>query len=130
MIILSNLINYVKKNKDKTFKEYPFNEIDAAIYTALSYIDFSGIITDKITIKEAYDKTQDRFLLKSKDKFKEQNRALFKELASSNRFKDNVITSYKKLVNNNTQFGAITIVVPKHFKFIAFEGTEYELVGW
>ncbi len=36
------------------------------------------------------------FLLKSKDKFKEQNRALFKELASSNRFKDNVITSYKK----------------------------------
>ena len=130
MIILSNLINYVKENKDKTFKEYPFNEIDAAIYTALSYIDFSGIITDKMTIKEAYDKTQDRFLLKSKDKFKEQNRALFKELASSNRFKDNVITSYKRLVNNYTQFGAITIVVPKHFKFIAFEGTEDELVGW
>ena len=127
---MSNLINYVKKNKDKTFKEYPFNEIDAAIYTALSYIDFSGIITDKITIKEAYDKTQDRFLLKSKDKFKEQNRALFKEMANSVRFKDNVITSYKKLVNNNTQFGAITIVVPKHFKFIAFEGTEDELVGW
>ena len=70
------------------------------------------------------------FLLKSKDKFKEQNRALFKELASSNRFKDNVITSYKRLVNNYTQFGAITIVVPKHFKFIAFEGTEDELVGW
>ena len=127
---MSNLINYVKENKDKTFKEYPFNEIDAAIYTALSYIDFSGIITDKMTIKEAYDKTQDRFLLKSKDKFKEQNRALFKEMANSVRFKDNVITSYKKLVNNNTQFGAITIVVPKHFKFIAFEGTEDELVGW
>ena len=127
---MSNLINYVKENKDKTFKEYPFNEIDAAIYTALSYIDFSGIITSKMTIKEAYDKTQDRFLLKSTNKFKEQNRALFKELAFSNRFKDNIITSYKRLINNNTQFGAITIVVPKHFKFIAFEGTEDEVVGW
>ncbi len=127
---MSNLINYVKENKNKTFKEYPFNEIDAAIYTALSYIDFSGIITSKITIKEAYDKTQDRFLLKSKDKFKEQNRALFKEIANSVRYKNNIITSYKRLVNNNTQFGAITVVAPKHFKFIAFEGTEDELVGW
>ena len=127
---MSNLINYVKENKNKSFKEYPFNEIDAAIYTALSYIDFSGIITSKITIKEAYDKTQNRFLLKSKDKFKEQNRALFKEMANSVRYKNNIITSYKRLVNNNTQFGAITVVAPKHFKFIAFEGTEDELVGW
>lgn len=127
---MSNLINYVRKNKDKTFKEYPFNEIDASIYTALSYIDLSGIINSKITIKEAYEKTQNRFLLKSKDKFKEQNRSLFKEMASSNRYKDNIITSYKRLVNNNTQFGAITIVVPRLFKFIAFEGTEDDLVGW
>ena len=127
---MSNLINYVKLNKDKTFKEYPFNEVDASIFAAVSYIDFTGIIDGKITIKEAYEKSQNRFLLKSKEKFKKQNKDLFKEMASSKRFKDNIITSYKRLVNNNTQFGAITIAVPHSFKFIAFEGTEDDLVGW
>ena len=47
MVILSNLVKYVQENKNKSFKEYPFNEIDAAIYTTLSYIDFSGLIDKK-----------------------------------------------------------------------------------
>lgn len=127
---MSNLVKYVQENKNKSFKEYPFNEIDAAIYTTLSYIELSGLIDKNITIKDAYDKTQNRFFLKSKNKFKENNRELFKEVAHADRYKDNIITNYKKLVNNNTQFAALTIVVPKQFKFIAFEGTEDELVGW
>lgn len=127
---MSNLINYVKNNKDKTYNEYAFNEIDAAVYTALSYIDFTTITNNKITISKAYSMMQDRFLLKNKDKFKEENKALFKEVASSKRYKDNIITNFTKILNKTTQFGALTIVVPKHFKFIAFEGTEDDLVGW
>ncbi len=129
VIVMSNLINYVKDNKDKTYKEFAFNEIDAAVYTALSYIDFTSIKT-KMTINEAYSLMQDRFFLKKKDKFTEENKALFKEVASSKRYKDNIITSFRKIRNTTTQFGAITIVVPRYFKFIAFEGTEDDLVGW
>lgn len=127
---MDNLVKYVKENKNKTFKDYPFNEIDAAIYSILPYINFMGIINDKITIKDAYEKTRNRFLLKYQDKFLEKNKELFKEMASSIRFKDNIITNYKKLVNHETQFAAIAIKVPGHFKYIAFEGTDDELVGW
>ncbi len=39
-----NIIDYIKKNKDKTFKEYPFNEIDNLIFSLLTYIDFTKIV--------------------------------------------------------------------------------------
>ena len=104
---MDNLVKYVKENKNKNFKDYPFNEIDAAIYSVLPYINFMGIINDSITIKEAYEKTKSRFLLKYQDKFLEKNKELFREMASSIRFKDNIITDYKKLVNHETQFAAI-----------------------
>lgn len=127
---MSNLVKYVKNYGDKTFDEYPFNEIDAAIYTILPYLNFMGIINEPTILEDAYLKSENRFLLKDKDKFMEENKKLFKIMAESNRYKNNIITNYKKLVNSETQFGAITIKVPKHFKFIAFEGTDDELVGW
>ena len=127
---MSNLVNYVKKNKDKDYKEYPFNEIDASIYACLSYIDLTSIYEKNITIKNIYEKLQNRFILKNKQKFNEENKLLLKEMSTSKRYKDNYITDYKKVINKDTQFGAITIVVPKHFKLIAFEGTEDDLVGW
>lgn len=127
---MSNLVKYVKNYGNKTFDEYPFNEIDATIYTILPYLNFMGIINEPTILEDAYLKSENRFLLKDKDKFMEENKKLFKIMAESNRYKNNIITNYKKLVNSETQFGAITIKVPKHFKFIAFEGTDDELVGW
>ena len=127
---MSNLIKYVKNNANKDFSEVKFNEVDAAIYTILPYLDLMGLINTPITIKELYDKFSKRFILKDKNKFMEENKKLFKEMALSKRYQNNIIVSYKKMVNHETQFGAITVKVPKHFKFIAFEGTDDELVGW
>ena len=51
-----NIIDYIKKNKDKTFQELPFNEIDNLIYALLPYIDFTNIVpafkSKKVTLKE------------------------------------------------------------------------------
>ena len=47
---MDNLINYVKENGYKTFKELKFNEVDAAIYCVLSYINFDGIKIKNIKI--------------------------------------------------------------------------------
>ena len=127
---MSNLIKYVKNNANKDFSEVKFNEVDAAIYTILPYLDLMGLINTPITIKELYDKFSKRFILKDKNKFMEENKKLFREMALSKRYQNNIIVSYKKIVNHETQFGAITVKVPKHFKFIAFEGTDDELVGW
>lgn len=127
---MDNLINYIKENGNKTYKELKFNEIDAAIYCVLSYINFNGITIKNIRIKELYEIYKTRFTLKEKDKFNQKNRELFKIMSNSIRYKDNFITDYQKINNKITQFQALAIKVPHQFKFIAFEGTDDLLIGW
>lgn len=127
---MDNLINYVKKNGYKTYKELNFNEVDAAIYCVLSYINFDGINIKNIKLKDLYEIYKTRFTLKEKDKFNQKNRELFAIISKSPRYKDNFLTEYEKINNNVTQFQAIAIKVPHHFKFIAFEGTDDLLIGW
>ena len=40
-----NVIDYIKLNKNRTFTELPFNEIDSVIFTQLAYIPFKEIVT-------------------------------------------------------------------------------------
>ncbi len=127
---MENLINYVKGTQNITYKEMAFNEIDAAVYSALIYLDFSYLNNKQTTISDAYSKYTDRFFLKVKDKFKENNKELLKEMANSKRYQNNIIINYQKIVNKETQFGAYTIKVPHQFKIIVFEGTDDSLIGW
>lgn len=127
---MSNLVDYVKINGHKSYKEYPFNEIDAAIYSTLSYIDMSSFYEKNKTIEELYNLSKNRFSLKITDKFNKENKELFEIVATSLRYKDNIINDYKRIVNKVTQFSALSIQVLHHFKFISFEGTEDDLVGW
>lgn len=127
---MSNLVDYVKINGNKSYKEYPFNEVDAAIYSTLSYIDMSSFYEKNKTLEELYNLSKNRFSLKITDKFNKENKELFEIVATSLRYKDNVINDYKRIVNKVTQFSALSIHVLHHFKFISFEGTEDDLVGW
>lgn len=127
---MNQLITYLKKYKDKSFKEMAFNEVDSLIYSTLSYIDFRGIITKATTIKEAYDLYQKKFMIKDKDRFMRQNEELFKVLSQTPRFCDNIILKYENISNAKTQFSALTIKVPHEFKYIAFTGTDDELTSW
>ena len=59
---MNNVIDYIKWRGDISFKNDPFNEIDALIIARFAYMDLEGIGDDHITIREAYDKyheTQD-----------------------------------------------------------------------
>ena len=127
---MDNLINYIKENGQKTYDELKFNEIDAAVYCVLSYINFDGINITNIKIKDLYEIYIKKFTLKEKDKFNQKNRELFNIMSKSIRYKNNFVTDYKKINNKITQFQALAIKVPHHFKFIAFEGTDDLLVGW
>lgn len=127
---MSNLIDYIKEYGNITYKDSPFNEVDALIYSLLPYIDFNGLINKPISIKEIYPKVFDKFKLKTKNKFFIENYDVFKAMAISKRYQDNIITSYLKVNTDCTQFCGLTILVPNHFKFIAYEGTDDLLVGW
>ena len=42
---MNTIIDYVDWRGDLSFKQSPFNEIDAVIFTQLAYIDFSEIVS-------------------------------------------------------------------------------------
>lgn len=127
---MKELINYIKINGDKTYKEMPFNEIDAVIYTMISYVDFRGILTKPMAIKDVYSIYKKKFVSKTKEKFIIANENLFEIIATTKRYENNILEHYKSVTNEKTQFAAITIKVPHKFKFIAFEGTDDDLPSW
>lgn len=127
---MDNLLKYIKKMQNITYKNSPFNEIDAAIYALLPYLDIAKYLTKPMTIKNIYLKYQNIFESKVKDKFLKMNHELFIEMAKSKRFQDNILKNFVQTKNNTTQFGAVTIIVPHEFKYIAFEGTEDTVASW
>ena len=128
-----NIIDYIKKNKDKTFQELPFNEIDNLIYALLPYIDFTNIVpafkSKKVTLKEV--------ALKLRGK-KNDFRGMFigntfkmlEIMRDSRRYQDTLLYNYMNVVNSDMQFGAITMKLPDYSIYVAFAGTDTSIIGW
>ena len=128
-----NIIDYIKKNKNHTFKELPFNEVDNLILSLLTYIDFTDIVPafkkGKITLKEAAEKISDK---------KKSFRGLFisntfkmvQIMKDSKRYQDILLYNYMKIVNSDMQFGAMTMKLPDKSIYISFAGTDSSIIGW
>lgn len=118
-----NIFDYIKKNKDKSFKELPFNECDALIFSLISYVEFKE---DNLNIKDASKKIKNVI----KARFDKENIELVKILSDTIRYQDLTISNTKRKITKTTQFGATTIRIPHILTFISFEGTGDLLVGW
>lgn len=128
-----NLLDYAKVDKDKDFKTKSFNEVDALILAILPYIDFEKIVPafkkDAMTIEEVALKL-DKKLLKAKGIFLGNTYKLFDIMASSERYKNIKLYNYMYIVNEEMQFGALTMKLPDKSTFIAFAGTDTSIIGW
>ncbi len=128
-----NIIDYIKKNKDKTFKELPFNEIDNLILSLLTYIDFTDIVpafkSKKIFLQEAAEKLKDK---------KKEHRGLFigntfkmlQIMKDTKRYQDILLYNYMKVVNDDMQFGALTMKLQDKSVYVSFAGTDSSIIGW
>ncbi len=128
-----NIIDYIKKNKDKTFKEYPFNEIDNLIFSLLTYIDFTKIVPafkqGKITLKEAAQKLSEK-KKNYRGMFIGNTFKMFQIMKDTKRYQDTLLYNYMKVVNDDMQFGAMTMKLPDKSIYISFAGTDTSIIGW
>jgi hypothetical protein len=132
-----NVTTYVRFRGDLSFKESPFNEIDALIFTLLSYIDFKGIASyeGSITLKEASEKV---VAIETGEPVEGHHNAAPHELellnlaGQSKRFGETKITYFVDELDNEEvrQFCAMHFVFEKNASFVAFRGTDDTLVGW
>ena len=133
-----NIIDYLKKYGNVSFKDESFNELDAAIFARLSYIDFSKFIkAKKYFSKKSLTKVAANILAlqdSSRFKLKEDN-ILLQEVTNSTRYKNIYVFAYVKDTNQAKvkQFSAISFISKDksgNFLIISFRGTDGTYTGW
>ena len=137
---MTNIFDYLKWRGDLTLKQAEFNEVDSLILCELSYINFEGIVSSKlsetITIEEAgrkfrqMDKSDERFI--TGFLIPNQIIDLLEAVSESVRFKDMLLCGYVNRVDleQEKQFSAVTVRLDEQNIFVAYRGTDDTIVGW
>ncbi len=126
--------NYIEEYGDIPFSSKEINNIDYAIFSVLSYVDFEDIIKDiKIPLGEALTKFiffADRKEFVKKGFVQKELFEFVTRIVDKKRYKDLLVSDYVYKLTDNEQFGALTIHLSKREKIISFEGTDDKLVSW
>lgn len=132
---MADVFDYLKWRGDLSFTQDPPNEVDALIFSALSYIRYGGSVEQypntPLTLREA---AEDYFALPDyEERIRVKNDLdMLHDAARSNRFGYTKLCFYRDLFipEQETQFAAVTFLLDDGTAFLAFRGTDYSLVGW
>ena len=121
----TNILDYVKYYKEKSFDEVLFNQMDALVYSILVYLPVH--------------KVNNGTKLSDLSKFVDSKNVrgavgpiaieLLPTIEHSKRYKNIEIYDFSKIVNDEVQFGAVTFRSSAN-TFVAFEGTNSSVIGW
>lgn len=127
------VLDYLYKYQNVTFKETPFNEVDALILAMVSYCPFDDMQADKkiISSHEMFKKINAYEPPRNTPERKLKYIEVAKTVCRSSRFKNAKFAFFRKKRDENRakQFQAITIIL-KEFAFISFCGTDSTTLGW
>ncbi|MCI8460479.1 MAG: DUF2974 domain-containing protein [Bacilli bacterium] len=127
-----NIYDYIDEYGIYSFSEKEFNEVDSAIFSFLSYADFSNIFEgEKMTIQEIGRKHIGLHSKKENNVIavREGNRIL-KYLKDTKRYRNCLIYNHKYEGTEDIQFGVIAIEYQKNEIYVSFEGTDELISGW
>ncbi len=128
-----NVIDYIKLNKNRTFTELPFNEIDSVIFTQLAYIPFKEIVTkekkDLMEVAKEFFQKYEKKDIQKMVVFVRKALNLLNLIKSTKRYSSVKLFNYIKILNSAQQFGALTIEFSNGF-YVAYEGTDDTIAGW
>ena len=127
-----DIFKYIDNYGMKTFEEYPFNEIDAVLFSFLSYVDFEEIFEkNRIPLKDVgrmhlglHNKLE-RNITAVRDGTK-----LLKYIKDTKRYQDCILFNYEYDVTDDIQFSVISIEYQKNQVYVSFEGTNAYISGW
>lgn len=132
---MANILDYVAWRGDLPFTLDGPNEVDALVFSALSYIPFRGRVLDApgecIPLREAAEE-----FFSSPEPVgyvrPEYDLAMLRAAGGSRRFGDVKLTRYREVFikERDTQFAAVTFRLEDGSMFVSFRGTDNTLVGW
>ena len=132
---MADLFDYLTWRGDLTFTQSPPNEVDALIFSGLSYIRYGDSVTNTpevpVSLKDAAEEFfslpdyENRIQLK-------KDLELIRRAAQSRRFGEANLYGYRDVLleEEQTQFAAVTFLLDDGTAFVAFRGTDTSVVGW
>ena len=132
---MANILDYLKWRGDLPFSRDPFNDVDALVFSRLSYIPFDGVVSEhfqtEIPLFLAIHKLfrtpnlSERLLVP-------QDRELLSLLLRSERFREARLCGYRNKwdLEDQKQFAALVYTFLDDQRFLCFRGTDNTLVGW
>ena len=135
-----NLFDYVKAYGQLSFEEEGINELDNAIFSMLSYINFEGTAAERNKDGVSLRELSDRFF-SSEFRYSIRNenwdiwQSCIRMLETAARYKRYAgikVRGYVSLLDEvaATQFSAIIFSLTPTLHFIAFRGTDTSIAGW
>jgi len=132
---LPDIFDYIEWRGDLSFRADPPNEVDALVFSGLSYICYDAAVSSDIcacvTLREAACEVLASPDLLSRSQIR-NDRELLKAAAESDRFGNCSLTRYVQHIaaEEETQFAAVTFLLDDGSAILAFRGTDDTLTGW
>lgn len=132
----ANCLDYLDRQGSLSFAQAPFCEVDSLILSLLAYGRFGGILpgpddpqtlplaqaVKQLTARPGWDRTGAVMA--------RQIPALIRRLAQCPRFASLPLGAFQSVLNQDTQFAALTVFLPDGTRYLAFRGTDDTLTGW
>lgn len=125
-----NVVEYVEKYGDYSFKEKVFNEIDNLVFSELVYLNFDESDNTIENIGKNYLKKNRYKNIKKLGPAQDTAYRVLEKAINKKRYKDIVMKDYVFKHNINCQFSAATFIIDNNLNYIAFEGTDELISGW
>lgn len=132
---MADMLDYIRWRGDLPFTVSPPNEVDAVIFSTLSYIPFRGrtvfhpeeAIPFSEAVEEFFSYPEPPNHIRA-----QRDLDLLKAAGESVRFGNTRITEYrpKFIKEQDTQFAGVTFLLDDGSLFVTFRGTDNTLVGW
>ena len=132
---MASMLDYIAWRGDLSFSSSAPNEVDALIFSTLSYIPFRGSVEKnpekpvllRQAAREFFDIPDPEGYIRTQNDLE-----LLKAAGESQRFGNIRIAEYRKIFikERDTQFAAVTFLLDDGSIFISFRGTDNTLVGW
>ena len=122
------IYDYLDYYKNCYFEEVGFNQMDAMLFACLDYLpikSFSENKSYKDFVSYAYTFYKDDY----SGVMKPSSFALLNKIKTSKRYENIIISNFKNVRNNDTQFGAMSVRFNDNL-LIAFKGSDSSLISW
>lgn len=134
---MGTLSDYLSWRGDVPLSLDPFGEVDALLLAELAYVDLAGLVPAEGAVPiravcAGFFETHSRADLAQRGSSGARAALQLEEMCAGARFGDTRLCRYVSLIDRarETQFAAVTALLPDGTAFVAFRGTDSTLVGW